>query len=497
MSSRPLILAIDQGTTSTRALVFDQSGHISSSAQLPLKQHFPNDGWVEHDLDAIWADTQNVIKTALQHLPDGASKAIAGIGITNQRETVAVWNKSTGEPIHRAIVWQDRRTADDCARMKSEGHEALIRKKTGLLLDPYFSASKTSWILSHVDSAREKAMRGELACGTIDSFLLWKLTGGKVHATDETNASRTSLYNIHTGDWDDDLLHLFGIPKSMLPSVLTSMAHFGDVTTDLFGKDLTVYGMAGDQQAAAFGQNCIQEGLTKATYGTGCFALIHSGARAIDSTQGLLSTRACRLGDKPEFAIEGSIYTAGSVVEWLRDGPGLIENVGDLDQHVKNAANRDSIYLVPAFTGLGAPHWDSQARAAFFGMTRNTNRSDMVRAALESIAYQTTDLIDSLRKDSLHPNTMRVDGGVSKNDWLMQLTADMTGLMLQRPQNIESTAWGAAKLAGLQAGAWPRAIMNDDNRLTVFSPQMSGEERLSRHAGWEKAVAAARAFANG
>lgn len=486
---KPLILAIDQGTTSSRALVFDGQANTIAAEQEDFQQHFPQDGWVEHDAEDIW---NTVLRTAIAAFKqtDGIQGKIQTIGITNQRETVLIWNKQTGQPLHRALVWQDRRTADTCLALKNAGHEDTINAKTGLLLDPYFSASKITWLLDNVAGARHAAERGELAFGTVDTFLIWRLTGGRRHLTDETNASRTCLFNIHKGEWDDDLLTLFNIPRSMLPEVKRSAADFGATDAAIFGRAIPICGVAGDQQAAAFGQGCTTEGMAKATYGTGCFLLMHTGNSARRSKNRLLTTLACRTSEKRAFALEGSIYIAGAVAQWLRDALKIVDRSEQTEGVAASMPGNDGVYLVPAFTGLGAPYWDSEARGAIYGLTRNAGREAIIRAALESVAYQTSDLVKALAADGIVAKTIRVDGGMSQNNWLMQFIADICDTSLSRPTNVETTALGAAFLAGLQAGIWAseddlRHINTADQSFESGMPPPQREHLLQQ---WDIAV---------
>ncbi|MEM7492571.1 MAG: glycerol kinase GlpK [Pseudomonadota bacterium] len=490
----PAILSLDQGTTSTRCVAIDASGNTLSSTQKDLQQHYPNSGWVEHDGQQIWQDALFCLRQTLQQL--GADYEPVAIGITNQRETTLVWDRSTGQPIHRAIVWQDRRTSSFCEMLRAQGSEEIISQKTGLLVDPYFSASKIAWILDHVEGAREMAERGELAFGTIESFLLWQLTNGAVHLSDETNAARTSLWNIHDGCWDKELLELFDVPEALLPDVVPSLGHFGDISVDLLGRSIPIRGMAGDQQSASFGQLCVQNGDMKATYGTGCFALMSTGYEAKRSQNRLLTTRSCRLGETPEFALEGSIFMAGAISQWLRDEMGLIESSEETEHVAASIDTSGGVYVVPAFTGLGAPYWDSEVRAAIFGMTRQTGRTEIVRAAMEAVAYQTSDLITAFKADAGMPERVRVDGGMSANGWLMQYISDITGLSLERPANLETTALGAAFLAGLSAGVWGDvADLNGlSDEITRFETRLDDISRSSILEGWHKAVGAARTF---
>lgn len=490
---RPLILAMDQGTTSSRALVFDVNAKVVASAQQSFEQHFPNDGWVEHDVEDIWHTSYETAKQAMDEVEQSDGRVCA-IGITNQRETVIVWNRETGVPIHRALVWQDRRTAATCRALFEAGHEEMITAKTGLLLDPYFSASKIAWLLDHVEGARGAAQRGELAFGTVDCFLIWRLTGGAVHLTDETNASRTSLFNIHNGQWDEALLDLFDIPRSILPEVQKSSAAYGETVPELFGRRIPICGVAGDQQAAAFGQGCTQAGMAKATYGTGCFVLMNTGAKPIRSNNRLLTTRACRTGDQPSFALEGSVFIAGAVAQWLRDELNMISDSAESEAIAANMTSNDGVYLVPAFTGLGAPHWDSEARGAIYGLTRGSGRDAIIRAALESVAYQTFDLLAALHADGVEADMVRVDGGMSANNWLMQFISDMGDAKLERPVNVETTALGAAFLAGLHIGIWGSEadLSNVNPADRRFAPNIATSERQALLSEWAIAVKTTR-----
>jgi len=483
-----LIIALDQGTTSSRTIIFDQNYQIVEQAQQEFTQHFPEDGWVEHDAMDIWNTTLATAKQAMASAGVTA-KDIAAIGITNQRETTVIWDRQTGEPIYNAIVWQDRRTAALCNQLKEQSLEASVTEKTGLLLDPYFSATKVAWILDNVSGARDRAERGELAFGTVDSWLLWNLTDGE-HATDATNASRTMLYNIHRGDWDDELLELFNVPRSLLPKVKDSAADFG--TTSLLGDPINIYGIAGDQQAATLGQACFAVGMMKSTYGTGCFALLNTGDTAVTSTNRLLTTIAYQLDGKPTYALEGSIFIAGAAVQWLRDGLGIIESASQSGQLAKDADPTQSVYMVPAFTGLGAPWWDADARGALLGLTRGTGPAEIAKAALESVCYQTLDLLNAMRADWTQEaeTVLRVDGGMVASDWTMQCLADILQAPVDRPVIAETTALGAAWLAGSRAGVWPdQAGFAASWKLeSNFAPQMSVEDRDIKVAGWNKAV---------
>ena len=490
------ILSLDQGTTSTRAMLYGADGRPVASAARELSQHFPEDGWVEHDPEEIWDHALRVCREVL----DGRDLTeIAAIGITNQRETTVVWDRATGRPIHRAIVWQDRRTADLCARLKSEGLEELFQARTGILLDPYFSGTKIAWLLDHVDGARSRAEKGELAFGTIDSWLVFKLTGGRVHATDVTNASRTLVFNIETQDWDDELLAHLGIPRAMLPRVLDPAAHFGDAAAEVFGAPVPIAGVLGDQQAAAVGQACFAPGLMKSTYGTGCFALVNCGATKVDSANRLLGTIAYRMGGRTAYALEGSIFMAGATIQWLRDKMKLIDTAADSERLARTADPRSNVYLVPAFTGLGAPYWDPRARGTIVGMTRDTGRAEIVAAALESVALQTRDLMRAMADDMARagltaPTELRVDGGMVANDWFCQSLADTLGRPIARPAGTETTSLGAAFAAGLTVGMFKStedvaAIWRLDR---MFEPRIGADARDARYAGWQAAVARAR-----
>jgi glycerol kinase len=489
----PFILALDQGTTSSRAILFRDDMTVAAIAQQEFAQHYPASGWVEHEPEDLWQTTLATAREALAKA--GATAAdVAGIGITNQRETTLVWDRITGQAIHRAIVWQDRRTADLCARLKREGEEAFVTDRTGLLLDPYFSGTKIAWILDHVAGARARAERGELAFGTVDCWLLWKLTGGKVHATDATNASRTLLFDIHTGAWSDDLLQRFNVPRALLPEVKDCAADFGFTDPDLFGGAIAIRGMAGDQQAATIGQACFAPGMMKSTYGTGCFALINIGDQPLRSRNRLLTTIAYQLGGKRTYALEGSIFVAGAAVQWLRDGLGIIKHASETGPLAEAADPKQNVYLVPAFVGLGAPFWDAEARAALYGMTRNTGPKELARAALESVCYQTLDLLEAMRADwsqgGAAQTVLRVDGGMTASDWTMQRLADILNAPVDRPTIGETTALGAAYLAGLAAGLLPEPERFADRwRLERrFVPALDGATRGVKIAGWRDAV---------
>lgn len=487
---QPYLLSLDQGTTSTRAIIFNLQGQPQGVVQKELKQYFPADGWVEHDANEIAECALTVCREVLQKTGITAQQ-IAGMGITNQRETTVLWDRKTGQPLHKAIVWQDRRTADACLHLKKQGYEALVQTKTGLLLDPYFSATKLAWLLDNVSGARARAERGELAFGTIDCWLIWQLTGGAVHATDATNAARTLLFNIHSQEWDEELLALFNIPASLLPKVQDSSSDFGQTLTRHFGAPITIGGVAGDQQAALIGQACFQKGMVKSTYGTGCFMVMNTGEEAITSTHRLLTTVGYRLNGKVTYALEGSIFVAGAAVQWLRDGIQLIKQAGDTESIAEKTMDSRGVYLVPAFTGLGAPYWDPHARGAIFGLTRDTGIGEIVIAGLESVCYQTRDLMEAMKKDGAGQfQTLRVDGGMVVNNWLMQALADVVGVHVDRPVVTETTALGVAWLAGLQAGKFAslEAITDLWCCQREFSPQMPMEKRESRYAGWLDAV---------
>jgi len=483
------ILAIDQGTTSSRAILFDSDLRPTATGQQEFAQHFPKSGWVEHDPEDIWQSVLSTTRTALSAID---ARDVAAIGITNQRETVVLWDRDTGTPLHHAIVWQDRRTADTCAALRNSGHEDMVQKKTGLLLDPYFSATKLAWLLENIEGARARAEAGKLAFGTIDSFLIWRLTGGKVHATDATNAARTMLFDIHAQDWDDDLLAIFNIPRALLPEVRDCAADFGTTDAHLFGHEISIRGIAGDQQAATVGQACFQPGMMKSTYGTGCFALLNTGANAVTSTNRLLTTIAYRLDGQVTYALEGSIFVAGSVVQWLRDGLGIIKSAAETQALAEAADPSQRLYLVPAFTGLGAPYWDADCRGAIYGLTRATGPAEMARAALESVAFQTRDLIEAMQADWIPPSktVLRVDGGMSASNWTMQALADQLGAPVDRPQVTETTALGAAYLAGLASGLCPEPAEFSSNWALDrrFQPDLDASARNKAYAGWKDAV---------
>jgi glycerol kinase len=484
------VLAIDQGTTSTRAMVFDEQAHTVALARREFAQHYPASGWVEHDPEDIWRDTLAVVREAIVRPGIGAAN-IAAIGITNQRETVVVWERASGKPIHRAIVWQDRRTAEMCAQLKAAGAEPEVRRKTGLLLDPYFSGTKVAWILDQVPGARARAQRGELAFGTIDCFLLWRLTGGRVHATDVTNASRTLLFDIHAQAWDEELLRLLRVPRALLPQVRDSSEVYGATEPQLFGRALPIAGIAGDQQAALVGQACFSPGMAKSTYGTGCFLLLNTGEVAVPSANRMLTTAAYRIGGRMTYAMEGSIFVAGAAIKWLRDGLKIIGSAAESAATAASVGESHGVYLVPAFVGLGAPHWDPDARGLICGLTFDTTAAHLVRAALESIAYQTLDLTQAMQRDGAHrTQAIRVDGGMAANDWFCQFLADILEARVERPAELETTALGAAFLAGLATGVWSdlSAITRTWAMQAVFEPRMGPARRADLVAGWQRAL---------
>jgi len=489
MPDKDAILAIDQGTTSSRALVFDAQAALVLTAQQEFSQHYPADGWVEHDPEDIWQSSLQVAQEAF-NAAEAKGYKIAAIGITNQRETTVVWDRQTGKTIYNAIVWQDRRTADVCAKLRARNLENEVRSRTGLLLDPYFSATKIAWLLDNVDGARGQASLGKLAFGTIDSFLISRLTAGRVHATDATNASRTNLYNLRTGEWDDELLQIFRVPSAILPTVKDCAADYGLTDPALFGRALPIFGVAGDQQAATIGNCCFEPGAIKSTYGTGCFVVLNTGEKIIQSEHRLLSTVAYQLDGKTTFGLEGSIFMAGATVQWLRDGLGVIKNAADTEGLARGLKSNAGVYLVPAFTGLGAPHWDADARGAIFGMTRATGPAELARAALESVCYQTRDLLDAMAADGVHSQGLRVDGGMVMNDWLVQFLADVLGIPVERPEVTETTAAGAAYLAGRQAGLY--GDLDEVSRLwrcaARFEPKLAAEDRNALLTDWHQAV---------
>ena len=483
------ILALDQGTTSSRAILFDKKGNIKATEQQEFTQIFPKPGWVEHDPMEIWESQLKVAQDILKKNKISA-KDIGAIGITNQRETTIVWDKNTGVPIHNAIVWQDRRTASICDALKEKGLTNHVRKNTGLVIDAYFSGTKINWILDHVEGARAKAENGDLLFGTVDTWLLWKLTGGAVHVTDYSNASRTLIYNIKSLKWDDKMLEELDIPKNMLPDVRSSSEIYGHSTASLFGEEIAIAGIAGDQQAALFGQACHEVGTAKNTYGTGCFMLMNTGTQPVESKSGLLTTIAWGLDGEVTYALEGSVFIAGAAVQWLRDGLKIIDSSPDSEYYAMKVEDTEGVYVVPAFAGLGAPYWDMYARGAIFGLTRGTSKSHLIRATLESLAYQTRDVLDAMTKDSgVELTSLRVDGGASANNLLMQFQADILGSEVERPKVIETTALGAAYLAGIAVGFWEKEEISK-NRQTdkIFKSNMKEEERKKLYKGWQKAV---------
>jgi glycerol kinase len=490
------ILAIDQGTTSSRSILFDGQLRVVATAQEEFPQHYPASGWVEHDPSDLWSSVAGTARAVMEKAGVSATD-IAAIGITNQRETTLIWDRKTGEPIHNAIVWQDRRTADTCAALKAAGHEPMITARTGLLLDPYFSGTKIKWLLDTVDGARERAVRGELAFGTVDTFLIWKLTGGRVHATDATNAARTLIYNIAKGEWDTDICQLLDIPMSLLPEVKDCAADFGCTRADLFGREIPILGVAGDQQAATIGQACFKPGMMKSTYGTGCFALLNTGADMVPSKNRLLTTIAYRLNGQTTYALEGSIFIAGAVVQWLRDGLKIIREAKETQPLAEGADPSQDVVLVPAFTGLGAPYWRPDCRGAVYGLTRNSGPAELAKAALESVGFQTRDLLEAMRSDwgAAADGVLRVDGGMTASDWAMQFLSDILGAPVDRPVVTETTALGAAYLAGLQAGLYPpREEFQKSWALERrFTPLMLPATRDAKYARWGRAVTATMA----
>ncbi|MEQ8291428.1 MAG: glycerol kinase GlpK [Roseovarius sp.] len=488
------ILAIDQGTTSSRAILFDREMRIRATAQEEFEQHFPASGWVEHDPADLWATTAGTCREVIERA--GIRTAdIAAIGITNQRETTLVWDRETGEPVHRAVVWQDRRTADTCERLREAGHEEMISARTGLLLDPYFSGTKLAWILDNVDGARARAEKGELLFGTVDCYLIWKLTGGEVHATDATNAARTLLYDIRKGRWSQSICDLLDIPADMLPEVRDSADDFGKTRADLFGREIPILGVAGDQQAATVGQACFSPGMLKSTYGTGCFALMNTGDEPVTSKNRLLTTIAYQLDGKPTYALEGSIFIAGAVVQWLRDGLKIIREASETQPLAERADEGQNVVLVPAFTGLGAPYWKADCRGAIYGLSRNSGPAEFARAALESVGYQTRDLLEAMAADWTEDRAgevLRVDGGMSASDWAMQFLADILDAPVDRPKVLETTALGAAWLAGMKAGIYPdqEGFAREWALDRRFEPRMEAETRNAKYESWKRAVAA-------
>ncbi len=489
------VVAIDQGTTGTTVLVFDLQGRVRGRGYSEFRQYYPRPGWVEHDAEEIWQVTQRVLRAALR-----AAKArpheVAAVGITNQRETVVLWDRVSGRPVHRAIVWQDRRTAERCAQLRSQGLEEMVRNRTGLVLDPYFSATKIEWLLEHLPRARSRAQR--LAFGTIDSWLIWKLSGGQAHVTDFTNASRTLLFDIHRRQWDPELLQLFHVPSEILPQPVPSTGVAAVTSRQTFGAEVPIAGIAGDQQAALFGQACVRPGMVKNTYGTGCFLLMHTGTTAVPSQRGLLTTVACDAAGMPAYALEGSVFIAGAAIQWLRDALGVIRNAAESERLARSVRSSLGVYFVPAFVGLGAPYWDPNARGAIVGLTRGSERAHIVRAALESLAYQTRDVVDTMVAESGQAlASLRVDGGAAANDFLMQFQADMLGVTVDRPALVETTAQGAAFLAGCGVGLWkPAQLERLRRRERVFRPRMAPEQREILYQGWRRAVAAVRSLAD-
>ncbi|NYT75144.1 glycerol kinase GlpK [Halomonas sp. QX-2] len=488
------ILAIDQGTTSSRAILFDRQGQVSAVAQQEFAQHFPHDGWIEHNPEDIWETVVTTCRDVMRNA-DVSADQIAGIGITNQRETTILWDRKTGKPLYNAIVWQDRRTSDLCQSLRDQGYTDTVQAKTGLLIDPYFSATKLGWVLDNVEGARQRAEQGELAFGTVDSFLIWRLTGGQQHVTDATNASRTALFNIHTQEWDKELLSLFNIPANLLPEVKDSSDDFGTTEAHWLGAALPIAGVAGDQQAALVGQACFQPGMGKSTYGTGCFMIVNTGETPSLSRNRLLTTIGYRLNGKPTYAMEGSIFVAGATVQWLRDGLNLFADASETEALAQKTRSGHSVYLVPAFTGLGAPHWDPKARGAIFGLTRDTGIAEIVAAGLQAVCYQTRDLQHCMNDDmEAAPGTLRVDGGMVKNSWVMQFLADMLGVQVDRPTILETTALGAAYLAGLRLG-WYQTLEEIEQLWRCeksFMPAMEETTREQLYQGWLDAVSRVR-----
>ncbi|GAB6466120.1 glycerol kinase GlpK [Bacillus cereus] len=491
------ILSLDQGTTSSRAILFNKKGEIVHSAQKEFTQHFPKPGWVEHNAQEIWGSILAVIATCLSEA-DVKPEQIAGIGITNQRETAVVWDKTTGKPIYNAIVWQSRQTAEICDELKEKGYGEMVREKTGLLIDAYFSGTKVKWILDNVEGAREKAENGDLLFGTIDSWLVWKLSGGKAHVTDYSNASRTLMFNIHDLQWDDELLEMLTVPKSMLPEVRPSSEVYGEtIDYHFFGQNVPIAGVAGDQQAALFGQACFGEGMAKNTYGTGCFMLMNTGEKAVASEHGLLTTIAWGIDGKVNYALEGSIFVAGSAIQWLRDGMRMFKDASESEVYANRVESTDGVYVVPAFVGLGTPYWDSEVRGAMFGVTRGTTKEHFIRATLESLAYQTKDVLCAMEADSgIELKTLRVDGGAVKNNFLMKFQSDILDVPVERPVINETTALGAAYLAGLAVGYWKNQdeIKEQWHMDKRFEPTMEAETSEELYAGWKKAIEATKAF---
>lgn len=492
--SQPLLLSIDQGTTSSRAMLFEKDGRTFAVAQREFTQYYPQSGWVEHDPEEIWSTTLAVCQEALEEAA-AQNRQVVGIGITNQRETTVIWDRHTGKPIHKAIVWQDRRTADRCRQLQN--HAETFTTKTGLLLDAYFSGTKVAWLLDNVDGARAKADKGELAFGTMDTFLMWRLTSGRTHATDSTNAGRTLMFNIHDNRWDDELCSLLNVPMSLLPQVHDSAANFCTTDKSVLGVELPIAGVAGDQHAASIGQVCFQEGMVKSTYGTGCFMMLNTGTTAIPSKNKLLTTIAYRLDGTTTYAIEGSIFVAGAAIQWLRDGLGIIQSAEESENMAKSIDDNQGVYLVPAFTGLGAPYWDADARGALYGLTRDTGPSALTRAALESVCYQTMDLLNAMRQDGATIDTVRVDGGMVNNNWLTQYLANILNIPVERPMQTETTALGAAYLAGLQLGVYDSLddLTANWQQECNFSPSMEDAQREQLISSWADAVRRTRSNA--
>jgi len=487
--SEPLILSIDQGTTSSRAMLFEKNGSTFAVSQQEFTQIYPKAGWVEHDPEEIWTKTLEVCQAVLAKA-NSAGREVVGIGITNQRETTVIWDRKTGKPIFNAIVWQDRRTADTCRSLKEAGHEQSVTAKTGLLLDPYFSGTKVSWLLDHVDGARARAEKGELAFGTMDSFLIWRLTRGKRHVTDATNAGRTLLFNIHNNAWDADLLSLLKVPAELLPEVLNCADDFGTTDAEVLGVTLPIAGVAGDQHAASIGQVCFEPGMVKSTYGTGCFVMLNTGTEAIASNNRLLTTIGYRLNNETTYALEGSIFIAGAAVQWLRDGLGIISSAPETEGLASEVDDDHGVVLVPAFTGMGAPYWDPEARGALFGLTRDSGPAVLARAALESVCFQTMDLFSAMRADGAALNTVRVDGGMVNNNWVCQFLSDVLDVGVERPEQTETTALGAAYLAGLQLGVYQSTddLVRNWQQESAFSSQMNAERRLALTERWADAI---------
>lgn len=498
--STTALLALDQGTTGSTALVIASDGRILGRGYSEFRQYFPRPGWVEHDANEIWETTRRVAREALEQARNREPFRVEGLGITNQRETVVLWDRDTGDPVHRAIVWQDRRTAGICRELKDAGHEDEVRRRTGLVLDPYFSGTKLTWLLREDPELRRRAEEGELACGTIDCWLIHRLTGGEVHATDPTNASRTLLYDLHEGGWHSDLLGLMELPDGLLPEIRPSSGDFGVCLGEALGVEVPVAGVAGDQQAALYGQGCWEAGLAKNTYGTGAFLLLHTGAEPVASEHGLLTTVACGPQGERAFALEGSIFIAGAAIQWLRDGLGLLSRADLSEEMARSLEGNDGVYFVPAFVGLGAPHWDPEARGTLVGLSRGSTRAHLVRAALEAMAYGTSDVLRAMEADSgVATSELRVDGGAAANDWLMQFQAGILGLPVRRPALVETTALGAAGLAGLRTGVWktPDEFLAAGGEPQTFQPGMGETDREGLLAGWGRALDAARAFRSG